>query len=603
MPVKSVLDIEVNDAAFKQFSALFGKYQDALKKLPDAWKAHETAVDDSKSSFVALGAAMMAQMKILHSTTLEQEKLRREVDKTDRSMLSLGRATKGVFDQIKAITGSILKWGLISSAATLLSGAGGLFGYDALARSAAGSRRSAMGIGVSAGQLQAANITYDRIGGASDLLSRIADIQGDVSQQYLLTTRLGLSQNDVANRNPAELLPQTLAALRARWLALPPNMRNTMAGPLGLTEFASTSQLRTLGNMSDAEFAAMNADFGKRQGSMGINDATGSAYQNFLSRLDTAGQRLENTLISGLVKLSGPIDHVVEAFTSLVGSGINSEGFKQGIETFASWIDRLGKTLATQEARDAVVNFMNALGNLGKAIDTVASWINGQASSGAAPRAGSFGAWWQKQFPGFGGAPEYPAYADRPHANMQLLREGSAPMAGGPRGMFSRLEAQYGLPAGILDATWAVESSRSADLRTSPKGAMGPFQFMPGTASEYGLHDPYDLQQSADAAGRYYRNLLSMFGGDVDKAAAAYNAGPGTVRSAALKAMALGHDWRQELPDETKEYLNRIHRNMIGPGSAATMAAPGGSNINITVTNATGGNLVNVGTQLGAMAQ
>ncbi|MGE8453466.1 MAG: transglycosylase SLT domain-containing protein, partial [Pseudomonadales bacterium] len=85
--------------------------------------------------------------------------------------------------------------------------------------------------------------------------------------------------------------------------------------------------------------------------------------------------------------------------------------------------------------------------------------------------------------------------------------EGKAPQAsaGGQKGsdLFSRLESQYGLPAGLLDSVWSTESGRGRSMN-SPKGAMGHFQFMPDTAKQYGVANPYDLEQSASGAARMY---------------------------------------------------------------------------------------------------
>jgi len=56
-------------------------------------------------------------------------------------------------------------------------------------------------------------------------------------------------------------------------------------------------------------------------------------------------------------------------------------------------------------------------------------------------------------------------------------------------------------------------------------------QFMPDTAKRFGVRNPHDPQQAIDAAARYLRDLLRKFGGRLDLALAAYNAGEGTVES------------------------------------------------------------------------
>ncbi|MCJ9138018.1 lytic transglycosylase domain-containing protein, partial [Acinetobacter baumannii] len=61
-------------------------------------------------------------------------------------------------------------------------------------------------------------------------------------------------------------------------------------------------------------------------------------------------------------------------------------------------------------------------------------------------------------------------------------------------------------------------------------GATGGFQFLEGTAKQYGVKDRYDLAQSAEGAGKYMSYLLKLFKGDLEKAVRAYHAGEGNVQ-------------------------------------------------------------------------
>ena len=125
---------------------------------------------------------------------------------------------------------------------------------------------------------------------------------------------------------------------------------------------------------------------------------------------------------------------------------------------------------------------------------------------------------------------------------------------------FGGLEGQNGLPRGLLDAVWSVESGRGKHM-TSSAGARGHFQFMSGTASDYGVTDPNDLAQSARGAAQYLRDLMRTFGGDLAKALAAYNWGPGNLSK---DIAANGADWRAHLPSETLNYISRVGRMMAG---------------------------------------
>jgi hypothetical protein len=83
----------------------------------------------------------------------------------------------------------------------------------------------------------------------------------------------------------------------------------------------------------------------------------------------------------------------------------------------------------------------------------------------------------------------------------------------------------------------------------SPAGAQGIAQFMPETAKEYGLTNPFDPIHALNAAGRFLNKLVGQFG-NLGLAAAAYNAGPARVNDFMTK--------RRQLPDETKNYVVRI---------------------------------------------
>lgn len=85
----------------------------------------------------------------------------------------------------------------------------------------------------------------------------------------------------------------------------------------------------------------------------------------------------------------------------------------------------------------------------------------------------------------------------------------------------------------------------------SPAGAIGIAQFMPGTAAGMGIN-PHDPVASLNAAARMMGNLNKQFGGDYNKALAAYNAGPGAVQSAVRSG---GGNWLSYLPAETRNYV------------------------------------------------
>jgi len=102
-----------------------------------------------------------------------------------------------------------------------------------------------------------------------------------------------------------------------------------------------------------------------------------------------------------------------------------------------------------------------------------------------------------------------------------------------------------------LLAALVWQESRWNPQALSPKGAIGLAQLMPGTARYLGV-DPTNPASNLAGGARYLRQLLDQFDGNVEKALAAYNAGPGRVRSAGgIPAIA-----------ETQNYVTSIVRRV-----------------------------------------
>jgi soluble lytic murein transglycosylase-like protein len=83
----------------------------------------------------------------------------------------------------------------------------------------------------------------------------------------------------------------------------------------------------------------------------------------------------------------------------------------------------------------------------------------------------------------------------------------------------------------------------------SAKGAMGIAQFMPETAAEHGLGDPFEPMQAISASARLLRELRHQFG-NLGFVAAAYNAGPRRVSEWLAR--------RRRLPRETLNYVVNV---------------------------------------------
>lgn len=125
-----------------------------------------------------------------------------------------------------------------------------------------------------------------------------------------------------------------------------------------------------------------------------------------------------------------------------------------------------------------------------------------------------------------------------------------------------RASQASGIDAGLLHAVITVESAYRHDA-VSAKGASGLMQLLPATARRYGTAagELFDPQANVRAGALYLRDLLRLFGNDLELALAAYNAGENAV---------LRHGRRIPPYNETRRYVPLVvaHYRKLG-GSLA----------------------------------
>jgi soluble lytic murein transglycosylase-like protein len=122
--------------------------------------------------------------------------------------------------------------------------------------------------------------------------------------------------------------------------------------------------------------------------------------------------------------------------------------------------------------------------------------------------------------------------------------------------MVHEVAERYHVDPALIRAVVETESHWNP-AAVSRRGALGLMQLVPETAHRMGVNDVFDPKQNLDGGVHYLRTLLERYNGDLDRALAAYNAGPGAVDRA-------GGIPRYR---ETRAYVQKVTDSYFRPGS------------------------------------
>lgn len=141
---------------------------------------------------------------------------------------------------------------------------------------------------------------------------------------------------------------------------------------------------------------------------------------------------------------------------------------------------------------------------------------------------------------------DFPCYASDPDCrslDWERVPLNTGAFADEIRNSASRYEVDEALIRAIIHAESAYQAAAE-----SPKGAQGLMQLMPATQLELEVTRPFDAEANIDGGTYHLSQILAQFDGDLDLAAAAYNAGAGAVKK---------YSGVPPYP-ETREYVRRV---------------------------------------------
>lgn len=357
MSAKSIIDIDVNDEKFTRFQEQFAKYQAALKGMPSQWgKIGATMGGALDATLDKLGKAGTA--------------IGKSAGDTARQFRDMARSTGTVVKNIASATVQLLKWAGVTSAFGGLLGAGGLFGIGRLAQGANDVRRQSQGFGLSAGDLRAARINYGRYVDVDTTLGGITSAQYDLSKRWAFS---GVGVNP-EGKNSAQLMVEMLPRMVEAFKRAGPAGQQ-YAESHGFTEFVDLPTLVRLSKLAPGELQEAAAGYGRDRAELANSDTTLRKWQDFNTQLDRAGEQIKSVLIDGLTPLVGPLTALSKSVAAAVAAFLKTPQMGEWIDTFGAGIKRAGEYLGSDDFRQNITMFMEAVGNLARGAAKLAHWF------------------------------------------------------------------------------------------------------------------------------------------------------------------------------------------------------------------------------------
>lgn len=382
MTVKSVIDVEVNDAHFKKFHALFQKYQEQVKKQGADWDKLGGKIEDTSDTFSSIVKALFAWDSISKSLNKTEENQSHNVKKTEMSWKNISKyareTTRNIGDNVK----TLMKWTSIGTVVSGLVGGTSLFGIDRLAGAAGAGRRASLGLGIGYAQRQAFNLNYGRVVDSEGLLSGVNEALNDVTKRRTLYGA-GLSEGDIRGKDTGSVALMLVNKLKDIADRTPANQLQQAISARGLDQFASLQDMVRLRNTSRGELGEYASHYGRDVGQLAVSEDTQKRWADLDVQLGRAGNKIENVLVRGLEKLVDPLNQLSDSVSDTISTFLEGPPLKEWISELGEGIKTFATYLGSDDFKTGVKTFLGDVGKLASGIHWIIGMLPSAATAGA----------------------------------------------------------------------------------------------------------------------------------------------------------------------------------------------------------------------------
>ena len=499
MTNKPNIDIEVNDEQFKRFMDRFSVYSDKLDEMPDSWKKLDAAMSGTGAAFgkvagrsseaMAIGAAAAAVItEEIHKATKAQHQFRQATNQSHSALKMLAATTGSIGKTIFGISKSMLKIGTIGGS---LFGIGSTLGIDALAGTALNKQKTARGLGISVGQMQAFRANMGRYVNPDSLLSNAAAARNDQTKWGAFAA-MGIPVQQALSEGTMPLAMQLTNRARSIWQHGPHTLQ--YANARGLTQFFSLDDLRRLGRSSTAGLTSAESSTLRDASKFGFGPAVNREWAMLSIQLQKAGIVIEKSLIEGLAPLAPKLETLSRDISGFISTFLQGPDFKALMKDFAAGLGEFTHYLASPQFKSDIRSVVSDFEFAAKKMGDVLRWLGLLPSAPTEKKGTHPGA--PNMVPGINTLPGSPQYY-RSHGvtgpgGIQQLDKWKKAAQILPLPKVLKTEVVDALanhvPIAFARAIFKEEGGLNPDgtARISPAGGIGAGQLMPATAKGLG---------------------------------------------------------------------------------------------------------------------
>ena len=377
MSAKSIIQVEVDDSAWKAFNKSVEDHQKNLAKMPSQWGAVGKSIQRGVDASAKFTAGIKNAAKQFKDASTMSGKLTLSLKAADRLTTSLARGTLTIARNLKDATKSLLSWGSVMGLISGVLGAGGLFGISRMAQNVSGNQTSAQRAGSTYGGALAAKNAYGNIVDVQRLMEQIqmSQASGGVMFRRLENTG-GMKRSDWEGKDPSDVVGPLIRALKESFLRMAPKPGMTDTRALSMSTYAPEGiDLSTLKQISMQNVDALQSMYESNKRQLALSERTQAAWTTFIKRMDASGDKIENVFASSLVGLSGPLNDFADSLVKATKIIMGSDLVRNLIKGAGRVVESGAKYLASQQFETDMKSFIAELQDIGSSMMTVVGYL------------------------------------------------------------------------------------------------------------------------------------------------------------------------------------------------------------------------------------